>query len=200
MENKKSSAPNVLSCRFSDLQDRALVTLLEVLITGIELLAAQIVSAPAPEASEGRFESARTAFLRVLQLSSNSGQDHAADFGGEFFSTYAGPRHLAALLLAANDGIDAAALTKLPPPAGTDQKIWKKWLQHRAARAPFIWPNHREAIAGGLSSDRQIGGCDPADRRRKNNAVVIEDCRRPGTKKESDIPCAYSRPRRATDR
>ena len=133
--------------RLSDLQDRALATLLEVLITGTELLAAQMLSLPAPEASEGRFDSARDAFLRVLQLSSNSDQDHTADFGGEFFSTYAGPRHLAALLLAANDGIHDAALTKLLPPAGADQIIWKKWLQHRAAMAPFIWPNHREAIA-----------------------------------------------------
>ena len=134
--------------RLSDLQGRALVTLLEVLITGIELLAAQILSLPAPEAREGRFDTARAAFLRVLQLSSNS--DHTADFGGEFFSTYAGPRHLAALLLAVNDGIHDAALTKLPPPKGADQKIWRKWLQHRAALAPFIWPNYREAIAGGF--------------------------------------------------
>lgn len=136
--------------RVSDLQGRALVTLLEVLITGIELLAAQTLSLPAPGAGEGRFDTARAAFLRVLQLSSNSNQDHAADFGGEFFSTYAGPRHLAALLLATNDGIHDAALTKLPPPTGADQKIWKKWLQHRAAMAPFIWPNHREAIAEGF--------------------------------------------------
>jgi hypothetical protein len=136
--------------QLSDLQGRALVALLEVLITGIELLAAQILSLPMPEAGEGRFDTARAAFLRVAQLSSNSDQDYAADFGGEFFSTYAGPRHLAALLLAANDGIHDAALTRLPPPTGADQKIWTKWLQHRAAAAPFIWPNHREAIAGGF--------------------------------------------------
>jgi DNA-binding transcriptional LysR family regulator len=72
-----------------------------------------------------------------------------ADFG-EFFSTYAGPRHLAALLLATDDGIHDAVLTKLPPPTGADQEIWKKWLQHRAAMAPFVWPNHREAIARGF--------------------------------------------------
>jgi hypothetical protein len=133
--------------QMSDLQDRALVTLLETLITGIELLAAQVLSLPAPEASQDRFDTARAAFLRVLQLSSNSDQDHAAAFSGEFFSTYAGPRHLAVLLLATNVGIHGAALTKLLPPMGADQKIWTKWLQHRAATAPFIWRNHREAIA-----------------------------------------------------
>jgi hypothetical protein len=38
-------------------------------------------------------------------------------------------------------------LTQLKPPGGADVVFWKKWLRHRAALAPFIWPNHREAIA-----------------------------------------------------
>jgi hypothetical protein len=43
----------------SEIQTRALRALLEVLITGIELLAAQILSVQAPEATVGRFDSAR---------------------------------------------------------------------------------------------------------------------------------------------
>src|SRR5262245_8603303 len=43
----------------SDLQRRALKGLLEALITGIELLAAQFLSVPVPDASGGRFDSAR---------------------------------------------------------------------------------------------------------------------------------------------
>jgi superfamily II DNA/RNA helicase len=129
----------------AELQRRALKALLETLITGIELLAAQILSEPVPDASSGRFDDAEEAFRKVLNLSSNSsGED---DIKGGIFTTYAGPRHLASLLLSAYGGIHEAALTQLQPPGGADVAFWKKWLRHRAALAPFVWPNHREAIA-----------------------------------------------------
>jgi hypothetical protein len=43
----------------SEIQRRALRVLLEALITGTELLAARLISAPVPEASGGRFDDAR---------------------------------------------------------------------------------------------------------------------------------------------
>jgi superfamily II DNA/RNA helicase len=129
-----------------ELQRRALKALLETLITGIELFAAQILSVPAPETSGGRFDTARNAFSRVLDLASNLAQGDAVATG-EFFTTYAGPRHLASLLLSAHDGIHEAALTKLKSPNGADVVFWQKWLAHRAAKAPFVWPNHRRAVA-----------------------------------------------------
>ena len=130
----------------SDFQRRAMKSLLEALITGLELLAAQFLSVPAPDASDGRFDGARAAFNKVLTLSSNSADGDGAATG-EFFTTYAGPRHLASLLRSAYDGIHEAALIKLTPPNGADALFWKKWLRHRADKTPFIWPNHREAIA-----------------------------------------------------
>ena len=131
----------------TELQRKALKVLLEALISGIELLASQLLSIPVPEATGSRFDSADSAFRKVLELSSHSapGEDLMA---GDLFTTYAGPRHLASLLLAASDGIREAALTQLKPPDGADDNFWKKWLRHRADSTPFVWPNHREAIAG----------------------------------------------------
>ncbi|WP_426424203.1 DEAD/DEAH box helicase [Bradyrhizobium genosp. A] len=128
-----------------ELQRRALRVLLEALIAGIELLASQLLSVPVPDATGGRFDSAEEAFRRVLKLSSHSAEGDEM-MAGELFTTYAGPRHLASLLLSASDGVSEAALTKLKPPGGADTKFWKKWLRHRADNAPYVWPNHREAI------------------------------------------------------
>jgi hypothetical protein len=119
--------------------------LLEALIAGIELLASQLLLVPVPDATGGRFDSAEEAFRRVLELSSHSAEGDEM-MAGELFTTYAGPRHLASLLLSASGGVSEAALTKLKPPGGADTNFWKKWLRHRADNAPYVWSNHREAI------------------------------------------------------
>jgi hypothetical protein len=41
-------------------------------------------------------------------------------------------------------------VTKIDPPPGADAVFWRGWLRHRAASAPFIWQNHREAVAEGF--------------------------------------------------
>jgi DEAD/DEAH box helicase len=132
------------------LQTRAFLTLVEALIAGIELLASELLSATDPSPTAYRFESARVAFLRVLSLSCSTNDAFDAELGGSLFTSYAGPRHLASLLLAASDAVQAAALTKLPPPNGADVKFWETWLGYRADRFPFVWPNHREAVAKGF--------------------------------------------------
>lgn len=132
------------------IQTRALLTLVEALITGIELLSSEMLSSPIPEASAGRFDSSQHAFRRVLELSTSTSYAYKGALGGDLFTSYAGPRHLASLLLATSDGIQEAALTKLPPPNGADAVFWNTWLGFRADRFPFVWPNHREAIDKGF--------------------------------------------------
>jgi hypothetical protein len=73
--------------------------------------------------------------------------EHRSDLGGNILNAYAGPHHLASLLIAAYDGLSGAALTTLPPPDGADPEFWERWLRLRAGSFPFVWPNHREAIA-----------------------------------------------------
>lgn len=130
-----------------DLEERALVALLETLICGVEILAAQFLGVPTPQPSSSRFDDARDAFVSVLKLSAEVDSEHSDVLGGNILNAYAGPHHLASLLIAACDGMSEAALTTLPPPDGADPEFWGRWLRFRASSFPFIWPNHREAIA-----------------------------------------------------
>jgi len=136
-----------------DIEERATTVLLETLIVGIELFAAEVLAGPIPAPAADRFESARVAFRRVVELSTDT--FHSDDPAvGTLLTTYPGPRHLAALLLSACDATSDAAVTKIHPPAGTDALFWRGWLHHRAATAPFVWQNHREAVA----KDFHVGG------------------------------------------
>lgn len=131
-----------------DLEERALAALLEALITGLEILAARFLGVPAVGPSAARFDSPRDAFMRVLTLSASL--NSSDDLGGNILNAYAGPHHLASLLIAANDGLSDAALINVPPPDGADTDFWGRWLHYRASSFPFIWPNHRDAIAKGF--------------------------------------------------
>ena len=58
-------------------------------------------------------------------------------------STFAGPHHLASLLLT------AAGVINVEPPPSIPSAEWRAFLQRLARRRPYLWPNHREAIAEG---------------------------------------------------
>ncbi|MES0009294.1 DEAD/DEAH box helicase [Mesorhizobium sp. M0062] len=128
------------------IQNRALRALAATISEGVELLAANMMSAPIPEATPKRFATAQEAFRRVIQLASYFAENATETLGGELRIAYAGPSHLASMLLSAAGAIEQSALTKLPPPEGADADFWKKWLAYRAKDMPFVWQNHREAI------------------------------------------------------
>lgn len=124
---------------------RSLTALFESLLVGVEVFAAEVLDEQIPNGSAGRFDTARSAFSQVLHLSSR--QSETVDpVVGRLLTTYPGPRHLAALLLAAYEGTIKAATTKINPPPGVDEEFWRAWLRHRAETAPFTWHNHREAV------------------------------------------------------
>lgn len=131
------------------LEAQATTALFESLLAGIEMFAAEVLSEPVPERAAGRFDNARAAFERVLDLSSGIFES-AEPAVGNLLTTYPGPRHLASLLLSAYDGTAAAAATKIDPPPGVDEEFWKGWLRQRATSAPFLWRNHREAVGKGF--------------------------------------------------
>lgn len=130
-------------------EQRGTTALFESLVVGVELFAAEVLAEDVPEKAAGRFGGAGAAFARVLALSSLE-HGRLGDLSQNFQTTYPGPRHLASLLLAAYDSIAGAAVTLLQPPNGSDEDYWRSWLRHRANAAPFVWPNHREAIAKGF--------------------------------------------------
>lgn len=126
----------------SSLQDLALRSLAAVLSEGIELLAAQIMSVTFSAEISGKYNTAQEAFLHVIELSHKH-----TDYRNVSLSTvYAGPAHLASLLLAATNSVEHAALTKLISPAGAEKDFWQRWLSWRAQEMPFVWQNHRVAI------------------------------------------------------
>jgi superfamily II DNA/RNA helicase len=134
--------------RERDLEERVLAALLETLICGVEILAARFLAVPIPLPSSGRFDTAHDAFMRVLKLSAAiDSEEDSVDLGGNILNAFAGPHHLASLLIAAHEGIREAALTMLPTPGGADPDFWGQWLRFRANSFPFVWPNHRKAIA-----------------------------------------------------
>ncbi|WP_103108486.1 DEAD/DEAH box helicase [Brevibacillus reuszeri] len=124
------------------MQDRALRSLAAVLAEGIELLAAEMMSVPFPDTVSGKYSTAQDAFSNVIERSYK--RAHYRDV--KLSTSYAGPAHLASLLLSSANEIKHAALTKLAPPDGADREFWCRWLRFRANDVPFLWQNHREAI------------------------------------------------------
>jgi len=127
------------------MEDRALAALLETIATGIELLAANILRTPAPGFIAGRFASSRDAFDAVVGLAAAPRDLGAAAF--DLGVLYPGPFHLASLLAASDGVLKAASLHDTPMPSGADAATWERWLRFRADKFPFVWPNHRKAIA-----------------------------------------------------
>ncbi len=136
--------------RYVDLDERALASLLEALVSGIELLATSVLALDPPEAVAGRFDNAHHAFETVIELSVTSGATYLPGIDGETVLAYPGPHHMASLLKAGADGLARASLLSVPPPENANKDSWTKWLRSRAEIAPYVWPNHREAIAQGF--------------------------------------------------
>jgi len=133
---------------YSDLDEEVLASLLETIATGIEMYAAEFLNVDFTAPVVGRFEQASDAFKRVLRLTAST--QESTILGCPLIVVHAGPNHLASLLLSATDGMRENSLVAIPPPAGASDSKWRDWLQFRAEQFPFVWPNHREAIAQGF--------------------------------------------------
>lgn len=65
------------------------------------------------------------------------------------YSVYPGPLHLASLLSSVSTDLFSSALVNVPPPKGVDGGRWSGLMQELAARRPYLWLNHRQAISAG---------------------------------------------------
>ncbi len=137
------------------LERDALRLLLRTLMVGVEHLASHLLSAFNAPADD--LEMARTLFKRVLEICTEKRQppvdwtlDDETRGWGDLSTRYPGPAHIASLLLMAAGGIADAGLSRLPAPRGADAAFWSNWLRFRAESMPFVWRNHREALAAGF--------------------------------------------------
>ena len=127
-----------------DLETQATAALFEMLLTGVTLLAAKLLDVDPPTGLTGPIGSPRAAFRTVMELATSTHE--TVGTATPLLTTYPGPRHLAALLNATAEAVEQAATTGIEPPPGVEDGFWGAWLRHHAANAPFVWPNHRQAI------------------------------------------------------
>jgi len=64
-------------------------------------------------------------------------------------SAFPGPRHLASLLKAVGRELPSDSLACLPAPTGIDASLWILGLARIAKTRPYLWTNHRDAVAQG---------------------------------------------------
>lgn len=128
----------------STVEFSAFIALVQSLVFGIENLSKVILGIGLDDA---QIQSPKAIFEHVKSLAASIKRD-GLSCGVEF--TFPGITHLASLLTATYDGISESALTELEPPQGSGPVFWHNWIAFRAKKFPYIWPNHRKALADGF--------------------------------------------------
>ena len=95
-------------------------------------------------------EAAVTSVLdRVVELSSTTEDGLSEGLVGPLHMQFAGPHHLAKLILRLVGSVRSAMLVRIPSPKGAEPAEWKSWLETQSRGRPFLWSNHQSAIASG---------------------------------------------------
>lgn len=131
-----------------DLGSRALDALRLLLLRGITNLARQLRLRVDVAPEEGGVAPASALFAQVRALASEP-IDGAGAAGETLLSLYPGPLHLANLLLGLEGDLLGTALSRIPTPGGVDDSGWWQTLRRMARQRPYLWRNHREAVAKG---------------------------------------------------
>lgn len=113
------------------------------------LLAAVLALARYLAGSSASADEAREICLEVRRLSRPQSIDALGRFGGRAVLGFAGPHHLASLLLGVSDTLIRGALVRTTAPKGIDPSGWEKLLRRMARKTPFVWENQALAIEEG---------------------------------------------------
>jgi superfamily II DNA/RNA helicase len=127
------------------LDDQAQQALLIELLKGVKNLAAQVLLPVDLEIEAGGVEAGRISFERVKGLCIERLDDVLE--GDTVYSLFAGPLHLANLLLAVERDLIASAITRVPVPGGLEEASWWQIIRRMSRQRPYLWKNHRDAIA-----------------------------------------------------
>ena len=135
-----------------ELYDLAADLLFRELLRGVR----QLALAGLGEAGDEAIADARRRFSLVRELAVDTETVVAPDGAGmNTVSIFAGPHHLAVLLLQSSGTLSAAALVRTPSPQGANEDTWKAWLRSEAGSWPFLWPNHRACLRTGYLDQGQ---------------------------------------------
>lgn len=126
--------------------EQAIDALYLELLKGIKKLAIRLLSRVDLDPAAGGIEPASSYFMRVKELSVGQLED-VFETGDHIFNLFPGPLHLANLLIAVERDLIESALTRLPGPQGVDDDAWWQIIRRMARKRPFLWRNHRDAIA-----------------------------------------------------
>jgi len=128
---------------------RAVDALLRRLHAGVVQLARELLTRPtdAPEAFET--SRAQRIFTEVIDLCIAPIEDVFDADGPSVVSVFPGPLHVAKLLLAISGDLAAASLCRVRAPSGVDENQWWNVVRRAANKRPYLWRNHRAALAEG---------------------------------------------------
>lgn len=129
----------------SDATEFATDLLFREILRGLHLLANVGLGRNGPETIEAAVEIFRK--VQTLAMETSASDVLASPLSST--SVFAGPHHLAALLEKVAGSFGQDILVSTPPPSGSDPERWNDWLRSEASRWPFLWENHRDAIATG---------------------------------------------------
>lgn len=97
----------------------------------------------------GLLEDLEQTLGRVISLSEPRGTELPEGIVGLMHEQYAGPHHVATLLLRLLPRVRQSMLMRTPAPAGANPETWREWLLPQADKRPFLWTNHLHAVATG---------------------------------------------------
>lgn len=139
------SLPSVAAVGSANPATSATNALYLMILRGVRALAMQMLA----ETTDGLDESATQIFARVINLSTERIEGIAPSAEHAPYSIFPGPLHLANLLQAVARDFPSSALVMVNPPGGIPASRWLELLKQMAKQRPYVWRNHRDAIAAG---------------------------------------------------
>lgn len=131
-----------------DSPHQAVRALYYLTLLGVRELAARLMGFPSAGDRRVEINDPFAVFERVKELSvATLDPIEGLDAGPS--SVYPGPFHLASLLVLVARDLLTSALVNIQPPTGVDAGRWRSVLERMARRRPYLWRNHRKAIAAG---------------------------------------------------
>lgn len=127
---------------------RAVDALLRRLHAGVIQLARELLARPGDTGTPAR-SPAQVIFREVRDLCTAPIEGVFAAEGPHVVSVFPGPLHVAKLLLAVSGDLVDAGLCRVPPPDGVDPNRWWRTIRRAANKRPYLWRNHRAALAQG---------------------------------------------------